>query len=102
MFSKQWEVSRRKYGIIKETSVSIPMSDGVYLDADLFRPDSLGKFPAILGVHPYDKELQSAPIFPMGLNMANGGIEAGDYNFYVRRGYAFIIANLRGTQASDG
>lgn len=81
MFSKNWEVSRRKYGIIKEISVSIPMSDGINIDVDIFRPDGPGKFPALLGVHPYDKELQSAPIFPTGLNMANGGIEAGDYNF---------------------
>jgi len=102
MFSKQWEVSRRKYGIIKEASVSIPMSDGIYLDADTFRPDSPGKFPAILGVHPYDKELQTAPIFPTGLNMANGGIEAGDYNFYVRRGYVQVIANIRGSGKSGG
>ena len=102
MFSKKWEVSRREYGIIKESSVSIPMRDGIHIDADIFRPDSPGKFPAILCVHPYDKELQSAPIFPTGLNMANGGIEAGDYNFYVRRGYVQIIANVRGSGRSGG
>lgn len=102
MFSKKWEVSRREYGIIKESSVSIPMRDGIHIDADIFRPDSPGKFPAILCVHPYDKEVQSAPIFPTGLNMANGGIEAGDYNFYVRRGYVQVIANVRGSGRSGG
>ncbi len=78
------------------------MSDGVTIDADIFRPDGRGKFPALLGVHPYDKEVQSAPIMPMGLNMANGGIEAGDYNFYVRRGYIQVIANIRGSGKSGG
>ncbi len=78
------------------------MSDGITIDADIFRPDSSGKFPALLGVHPYDKEVQSAPIMPMGLNMANGGIEAGDYNFYVRRGYVQVIANIRGSGKSGG
>ena len=102
MFGKDWEVSRRRYSIIKEISVSIPMSDGVSIDADIFRPDSSEKFPALLGVHPYDKELQSAPIMPMGLNMANGGIEAGDFNFYVRRGYVQVIANIRGSGKSGG
>lgn len=102
MFGKKWEVSKREYGIIKESNVLIPMSDGINIDVDIFRPNSLGKFPAILGVHPYDKELQSAPIFPAGLNMANGGIEAGDYNFYVRRGYVQVIANVRGTGRSEG
>jgi len=102
MFGKDWEVSRRRYSIIKESSISVLMSDGVRIDADIFRPDSSEKFPALLGVHPYDKELQSAPIMPMGLNMANGGIEAGDYNFYVRRGYVQIIANIRGSGKSGG
>jgi hypothetical protein len=102
MFSKKWESSRRKYTIIEERDVFIPMSDGVKLDADIFRPNSSGKFPAILGVHCYNKALQSAPIMPAGLNMANGGIEAGDYNFYVRRGYAQIITNVRGSGGSEG
>jgi predicted acyl esterase len=102
VFSKDWQVSRRRYGIIMESSVSISMSDRITIDADIFRPDSPGKFPALLGVHPYDKEVQSAPIMPMGLNMANGGIEAGDYNFYVRRGYVQVIANIRGSGKSGG
>ena len=102
MFGKKWEVSRRRFGIIEERGVSIPMSDGILIDADLFRPDSSEKFPAILGVHPYEKELQSAPIHPQGLNMANGGIEAGDYNFYVRRGYVQVVANVRGSGGSGG
>ena len=102
MFTKKWEVSRRKYGIVTERSAAIPMSDGVSIDVDLFRPEGPGKFPALLGVHPYEKVLQSAPIMPIGLNMANGGIEAGDYNFYVRRGYAQVIANIRGSGKSGG
>jgi len=102
MFSKKWEVSRRQYEIIKEADVPIPMNDGITLDADIFRPDSDQKFPAILGVHPYEKKLQFAPIMPTGLNMANGGIEAGDYNFYVRRGYVQVIANIRGSGKSGG
>ena len=102
MFSKNWEVSKRSYGIVKEGSVSIPLSDGVTIDADIFRPDSPGKFPAILGVHQYNKELQLASIFPTGFNMANGPVEAGDFNFYVRRGYVQIIANIRGSGKSGG
>ena len=102
MFSKSWQVSRRRYGIIRESSVSIPTSDGITIDAEIFRPDGPGKFPALLGVHPYEKELQFAPIMPVGLNMANGGIEAGDYNFYVRRGYVQVIASIRGSGKSGG
>jgi len=102
MFTKKWETSRRRYGIIEDRNVSIPVSDGIKIDTDIFRPESKGRFPAILGVHQYNKKLQSAPIMPAGINMATGGIEAGDYNFYVRRGYAQIIANMRGTGRSGG
>jgi predicted acyl esterase len=102
MFSKGWETSKRQHHIISESNVFIPMSDGVHIDADVFRPDSPGRFPAILGVHPYEKKLQTDAMMPQGLNMANGGIEAGDYHFYVRRGYAHVIANNRGSGKSEG
>ena len=102
MFGKNWETSRRNYGIVAERGASIPMSDGITIDADIFKPDSSEKFPAILGVHPYEKKLQTDAMMPHGLNMANGGIEAGDYNFFVRRGYVHIIANSRGSGNSGG
>jgi uncharacterized protein len=102
MISKRWRTSERKYSIITERHVSIPMSDGITIDADIFRPDGKGKFPAILGVHPYDNAFQSAPIMPHGISRADGGIEAGDPNFYVRRGYVQIIANVRGSGRSGG
>ena len=31
-----------------------------------------------------------------------GSLEVGDFNFYVRRGYAFVIAQLRGTFGAEG
>ena len=65
-------------------------------------PTPRGNFPAILGVQPYERKLQTDPMMPQGLNMANGGIEAGDYNFYVRRGYAHVITSNRGTGQSGG
>jgi hypothetical protein len=39
---------------------------------------------------------------PRGFDERNGSVEAGDSNFYVRRGYAHIIANVRGTGKSMG
>ena len=102
MISKTWRTSERKYGIVAERDVKIPMSDGIKIDCDIFRPDAREKFPAILGVHPFDKPSQSAPTMPKGFYLLNGSIEAGDINFYVRRGYAQVIANVRGTGKSEG
>lgn len=102
MLTKKWRTSERKYGVIIERDVSIPMSDGINIDCDIFRPDSNEKFPAILGIHAYGKAWQSAPSMPQGMGLGNGSLEAGDSNFFVRRGYAHVIANVRGSGKSGG
>ena len=102
MFSTDWQTSPRKYNGVIERGVRIPVGGGITLDSDVFRPDEGGRFPAILGMHPYNNADQSMEIMPVAFAGERGSIEAGDFNFYVRRGYAFIIANIRGTQGSDG
>ena len=102
MIAKNWRTSERKYGVHSERDVSIPMSDGIKLDCDVFHPDDQGKFPAILGVHAYEKSWQSSPSMPIEMTAMNASVEAGDSNFYVRRGYAHVIVNVRGSGKSDG
>ena len=104
MFSKKWSTSERKYGVVAERDVSIPMSDGITVDCDVFRPNDKGRFPAILGVHCYPKTWQSIPSVARGMmtDPKNGGVEAGDPEFYVRRGYAQVIASVRGSGRSGG
>jgi predicted acyl esterase len=74
----------------------------VTLDSDIFRPAAEGKFPALLAVHAYSKAVQSMEIAPIGFSAARGFIETGDFNFYVRRGYALLIINITGTHKSGG
>jgi uncharacterized protein len=113
MFGKTWKTSERKYRVRFERDVRIPMKDGIEISADLFRPDSPERFPAIFGFHPYRQEAQTiAPIKPdsmaivtftkPGVERSTGYIESGDPNFYVRRGYVHIVANVRGTGRSGG
>lgn len=102
MISNKWKTSARKYNVVIEHHVTIPMSDGITIDADIFRPDSTDKFPAILSISQYDLALQSAPTMPHGITRADARMEAGDPNFYVRRGYVHVIANVRGTGRSGG
>ncbi|MFE9445347.1 CocE/NonD family hydrolase [Streptomyces sp. NPDC006602] len=80
----------------------IVMDDGVEIDAQVFRPDSDGQFPALLGVHAYDAAMQSAHSHPRAMRLANAQAEAGDPYFYARRGYVHVIVNARGTGASGG
>lgn len=102
MFSRRWQTSQRQYGIIVERDVQIPVRDGTILVGDIFRPDAPGRFPVILGAHPYNNELQTAPLTPIGYGNLRGFIEAGDPKFYVRRGYVHTIVNVRGTGKSQG
>src|SRR4030067_917819 len=56
MFGKTWKTSERKYRVVVERDVRIPMRDRIEISADLFRPDSHERFPAIFGFHPYRQE----------------------------------------------
>ncbi|WP_218265904.1 CocE/NonD family hydrolase [Saccharolobus shibatae] len=110
MFTKKWKTSERIYDVIRERSVKIKVSDGISLDCDIFRPNTEGKFPVILSAHPYDKYGQTEPIQVGGYSNVEkaieerrrGTLEAGDPNFFVRRGYVHVILNVRGTGDSEG
>ena len=112
MFGKTWKISESKYKVLVERDVKIKMSDGTEMNADIFRPDSNEKFPAIFGFHPYDQVAQTAPMTTNsfstnffrhpGQEQGNAYIEAGDPDAYVRRGYVYVIANVRGTGKSGG
>jgi predicted acyl esterase len=102
MITTHWHTSERKYGVIEEHDVSIPMSDGITIDCDVFRPDAKGKFPGILGIQCYPKAPQTAPMIPSCMTSKNAAYEAGDPNFYVRRGYAQVVINVRGSGKSGG
>lgn len=102
MRGKTWETSKRRYGIVHEKNVSIPVSAGFTLDCDVLRPDGPGTFPCLVGFFPFEKGLMLEPMMPVGCNSERVAIESGDFNFYVRRGYAMVLCNVRGTGQSGG
>ncbi len=75
------------YPVKRELDVRIPMRDGVTLSADIYRPDSPGKFPVILVRTPYDNG--------SGNNSAKGV-------WWASHGYAYVIQDVRGRGDSDG
>lgn len=102
MLSKQWTTSKRQYQIIHERNVSIPVRAGFTLDADIVRPDSAERFPAILCLFPFDKAKQTKSFKPGAICSELVSLEGGDINFYVRRGYVQVFVNVRGTGSSGG
>jgi uncharacterized protein len=72
-----------------EFGVRVKMRDGVELSADVYRPDSPGKFPTILRRTPYVK--------------ASGGARALDrVRKFVSKGYVVVYEDVRGRGDSDG
>ena len=74
-------VSAAKYRIAKELDVPAKMRDGTTLFADIYRPDTEGKFPVLLLRLPYGKQFIS---------------DFGDHEFFVPRGYIVVIQDTRG------
>lgn len=74
-----------RYAITIERDVGVKMRDGVILRADIYRPQSEGKFPVLLERTPYNK----AAGFELGLRAAASG-------------YVVVIQDCRGRYSSDG
>lgn len=97
-------VQASRYKVKVEESTYFTMRDGVRLAADVYRPEADGRFPALLSMGPYGKEQQrlGIPPQPWGSPLWDGTAEAGDTDYIVSRGYAHVIADVRGTGYSEG
>lgn len=97
--------------IIFDRDVEIPLRDGVRLRADVFRPNSDTKVPALIVWGPYGKTGSS----PLNLHVMPGraGVEQSRLSGYesfegpdpaewVARGYAIVNVDSRGTVNSEG
>ncbi len=103
---KHEQGSQPVYKVKVRETVFIPMRDGVRLAADIYRPDTEGKFPALLALCVYGKDLQVLPVKqPQGRENSlvwDGTMESGNTEYFVSRGYVHIIADVRGCGDSEG
>lgn len=79
-------VSAPIYKVKIEKDVWIPMRDGVRLMADVYRPDTPGKFPVLFQRTCYDRS-----------EFGNA-----DGEFYAQRGYVYVTQHVRGRGGSEG
>ena len=91
------ECSEPIYGIRAEPDQRVAVRDGIRLALDVYRPAGRpgDKFPALVGFSPYTRQLQQTNV-PIGQN------EAGIKEFWVPRGYAQIVVDVRGSNDSEG
>jgi putative CocE/NonD family hydrolase len=88
-------LSRPQFRITTELDQRVDCASGVTLLADVLRPDTDGAVPALVAASPYPRQIQNSGA-PLGF------VEAGASDFWVPRGYAHVIANVRGTGGSTG
>jgi predicted acyl esterase len=102
------EPSQPIYGTkVEGRDMMVPMRDGAKLAVDIFRPDSEGRFPALLAFSGHNKFLQGPEVIeacnnqPAWAPLWCGPAEGGDTKFFTSRGYVHVIGNPRGFGHSD-
>ncbi|EFK09398.1 putative carboxylesterase [delta proteobacterium NaphS2] len=83
-------------GVKLDANVYVTMRDYINLAVDVYRPEKEGRYPAILSMSPYLKDIQQWPPY------LTHSIEAGDSMFFVTKGYVHVIAQIRGCGLSQG
>lgn len=73
----------------------VPVHGAVELLADVYLPSGSSRAPALFSASPYPRQIQNSGA-PLGF------VEAGATDFFVSRGYAHVIVNVRGTGGSGG
>ena len=77
--------------------VSITVRDGTRIGAAVYAPEGSGRYPAVLAVSPYRYDNNALPAGPQFLWRETGPIE-----LYVKSGYAYVQADVRGSGKSGG
>jgi uncharacterized protein len=86
-------------GVEVERDVPITAEDGTILRVDIYHPTDWRetRYPALFAVSGYQKSLvglPTCPVFPF--------VETGPIEWYVQRGYVYVLADARGTGTSEG
>ena len=99
--------------VMLERDVSVRMSDGVQLLANVFRSCQPRPSPVLISVTPYSKDVLPDRKMMLFMRLAGArfghldcsswtGFEAPDPLFWVRAGYAVVQADVRGMHKSEG
>ncbi|MGB7541896.1 MAG: CocE/NonD family hydrolase [Burkholderiales bacterium] len=95
--------SRPRHDLVIEKDVEVPMRDGARLKADVFRPKSGARFPAIINLGSYQKDKLWVP--PPDLEEAPNPYmnwETVNPLWWVPRGYVALRVDGRGSGKSPG
>jgi len=103
-------------GMVIEKDVAIPLRDGTFVIANVFRPTGEGKWPVILNYSPYGKDVHFSEYWPdVFADLKNNHpqiaarsslrhmiFEAPDPEVWTGLGYAIVRVDSRGSGKSPG
>ncbi len=92
-------------GIIIEKDVQITVRDGSLICADVMRPEGKEKYPVIVTMGPYGKDVHWETRYPLYNETDQGPYavwEMPSMEFWVPKGYILIRADSRGTGKTKG
>lgn len=95
-YKKTSGLSKSRYDEAITESFMLPMADGVEVYVEVTRPKAKGRFPVIAELSPYHGTLYERD----GIRMLPE--QGGLVNYFVPRGYAVLMLDLRGTGRSQG
>lgn len=98
------KLSKPEYEVELHRDMFFELRDGTKLCTDVYLPKGAGKVPALVSWSAYGKEMQNikrGAIPPESL-LFDHSLEAGDIDYFVKRGYAYIIPDPRGIGKSEG
>lgn len=98
------QLSKPIYTVKCEENVLITLRDGCKIYADVYHPAETTDVPGLIAWSAYGKTMQNMKrgSLPGSSNYFDHSLEAGDIDFFVERGYAFIIPDPRGIGVSEG
>ncbi|MPZ46864.1 MAG: CocE/NonD family hydrolase [Betaproteobacteria bacterium] len=84
--------------LVMDCNVRVPMRDGGWIAADVYRPRAHSRHPVLLVASGYPKKLDHLPSNP-----AYRFRETSDFEWWVAHGYAIVRTDARGTgESTDG
>jgi hypothetical protein len=82
-------------GITVDRNVAVTMRDGVEIKLDVYRPVGIETGPVLYAVSPYQKDFAHLPPWT-----AYRWRETGNIDWWVKRGYTYVLADARGSGQS--
>ena len=102
--------------MLLEKDVAVPMRDGALLRANVFRPDAAGRFPVLMTLGPYGKDVHLSQFMPEAWEALKHRhpeileassckylvFETPDPEMWAREGYVVVKVDSRGSGKSAG